>query len=535
MTAPKARAADWTKERRSEATERRGKLGSDGGWGGGRGAGGAKQTLRAEWIKFRTVPGWVTGLVVAAGAMVALGLSPGYGSCNVAACTPPTGPGGGLVSDSYYFVHQALPGTGSITVRVTRLTGQLPSPGGPGIHAGLVPWAKAGVIITASTRPGAAYAAMLVTGRHGVRMQWDYTGDAAGLPGAVSAAAPRWLRLTRSGDTITGYDSADGTHWTQVGRVRLAGLPGTVQAGLFATSPQYSATQDLGLGVSGGPSQATGHFDHVRLASAAPAAGWAGTMIGGSGGGAPGPTVGFRQSGGTFTVTGTGDIAPLVPGAAGLGTTVAQPLIGTFAALIAMVIVGVMFSTAEYRRGLIRTTLAATPRRGQVLAAKAVVLAAATFVAGLIAAAVVVTLGVRVLRGSGVYVWPLSAGTELRVIAGTAALLAMAAVLGLAIGTMLRRSAVAVATAIVVVVLPYLLAVVIPVLPAAVTGWLLRLTPPAAFAIQQTVPQYAQVDNVYSPVFGYYPLPPWAGFAVLCAWAALALAAATFLLNRRDA
>ncbi|MGP7996385.1 MAG: ABC transporter permease subunit [Streptosporangiaceae bacterium] len=491
--------------------------------------------LHAEWTKFRTVRGWVTGLIIAALAMAALGLAPGMqGSCNVASCHPPVGPGGELVSDSYYFVHQALPGDGSITVQVTALTGQIPSvSGGPGTRPGLVPWAKAGVIITASTRLGAAYAAMLVTGRHGVRMQWNYTQDAAGLPGTVSAASPRWLRLTRSGDTVTGYDSADGFHWAQVGRVRLAGLPGTVQGGLFATSPQYNAEQ--GLGVSGGPSQATGHFGHVRLESGGPPAGWTGTNIGGASGGVAGPAVGFRQSRGTFTVTGTGDIAPSEPGPAGIGTTVAQTLIGTFAALIAMVVVGVMFSTAEYRRGLIRSTLAASPRRGQVLAAKAVVIAAVTFVAGLIAAAVVVALGVRVLRGSGVYVWPVTAATELRVISGTAALLAVAAVLGLAIGTMLRRSAAAVATAIVVVVLPYLLAVAIPVLPTAAAGWLLRLTPAAAFAVQQTVPQYAQVGNVYTPVFGYYPLPPWAGFAVLCAWAAIALAVATVLLKRRDA
>ena len=77
----------------------------------------------------------------------------------------------------------------------------------------------------------------MVTGDHGVRMQDDYTHDRAGLPGAVSAASPRWLRLTRSGDTITGYDSADGTHWTEVGTAHLAGLPATVQVGLFATSP----------------------------------------------------------------------------------------------------------------------------------------------------------------------------------------------------------------------------------------------------------------------------------------------------------
>ena len=84
---------------------------------------------------------------------------------------------------------------------------------------GLAPWAKAGIIIKQGTRQGSAYAAMMVTGSHGVRMQYNFTGDTAGMPGAVSAAHPRWLRLTRSGDTITGYDSADGTHWTQVGTV----------------------------------------------------------------------------------------------------------------------------------------------------------------------------------------------------------------------------------------------------------------------------------------------------------------------------
>ena len=80
---------------------------------------------------------------------------------------------------------------------------------------------------------------MMVTGSHGVRMQYDYTHDTPGLTGAVSAASPRWLRLTRSGGTLTGYDSADGTHWTKVGTARLTGLPATLQVGLFAASPDY--------------------------------------------------------------------------------------------------------------------------------------------------------------------------------------------------------------------------------------------------------------------------------------------------------
>jgi hypothetical protein len=66
------------------------------------------------------------------------------------------------VSDSFYFVHQSLAGNGSITARVTSLTGQIPAmSGGPGMRAGLVPWAKTGIIIKASTRQGSAYAPIL--------------------------------------------------------------------------------------------------------------------------------------------------------------------------------------------------------------------------------------------------------------------------------------------------------------------------------------------------------------------------------------
>jgi regulation of enolase protein 1 (concanavalin A-like superfamily) len=83
----------------------------------------------------------------------------------------------------------------------------------------------------------------MVTPGHGVRMQYNFIHDTAGSPGAVSAAAPRWLRLTRSGDTLTGYDSADGTRWTKVGAADLAGLPSTVQAGLIAASPDYNQVQ----------------------------------------------------------------------------------------------------------------------------------------------------------------------------------------------------------------------------------------------------------------------------------------------------
>jgi hypothetical protein len=67
------------------------------------------------------------------------------------------------------------------------------------------------------------------------------------------------------------------------------------------------------------------------------------------------------------------------------------------------------------------------------------------------------------------------------------------------------------------------------------TQWLTRVTPAAALAVQQTLIRYPQVESVYSPANGYYPLPPWGGLAVLCGYTALALAVAAVLLRRRDA
>ncbi|MGD0241146.1 MAG: ABC transporter permease subunit [Streptosporangiaceae bacterium] len=517
-----------------------------------------KDALWAEWTKFRSVRGWVIGMLVAAGLMIFLGgfaAANGSTSCGIPggpqqsgkACLPyvPHGPGGEVVTDSFTFVRQPLTGNGSITARVTALTGEQHT--GPGSTAPLfVPWAKAGIIIKQSTSQGSAYAAMMVTGGHGVRMQYDYTGDIAGLPGSVSAAHPRWLRLTRSGDTIAGYDSADGTHWTRVGAVHLTGhvtgLPGAVQVGLFATSPDYTVTQNSFGGSSSNtePTQAVGVFDHVGLTGAT-ASTWTGTTIGGQGpAGLPsrrGPGSPFTRNGGTFTVTGSGDIAPVAAGTGqGLPTvTIGQSLVGAFVGLIAIVTVAAMFFSTEYRRGLIRTTLAATPRRGAVLTAKAVVIGVVAFVTGLVAATIAIAIGVPKEENKGQVLLTVPLMTEVRVIAGTAAVLALAAVFAAALGAILRRSAAAITLSVLVVVMPFLLSA-LHVFPAGVGDWLLRLTPAAGLAAEQSVPRYFQVTTVTSPAAGgYYPLSPYAGLAVLALWTAAALALALVLLRRRDA
>jgi ABC-type transport system involved in multi-copper enzyme maturation permease subunit len=505
---------------------------------------GFAQLLRAEWTKFRTVRGWVIALGAAALVVVLMSFVSASGnrfsfcptgpsSCTSRHPAVPTGPGGEPVTDSFMFVHQPLVGNGAVTMRVASLSGS-PVGGGPNGALGgtskpvLAPWAKAGIIVERDTSQGGAYAAVMTTGAHGVRMQYDYTHDAPGLPGAVAVSSPRWLRLTRVGDIITGYDSTDGSHWSDIGTARLRGLPSTVQIGLFVASPAYFPSGSN----SGYPSMATASLDEISVRGDLPANSWTGEAIGAN---AFYPALSttstwHRLSRNAFTITGSGDIAPRVGGSI-FGDTGESILVGGIPGLIVLIVVAALFVTSEYRRGLIRITLTASPRRGRVLAAKAIVVGSVAFAAGLVGTAAAEVIAHHVLIANGIYLLPVSGPTEARVIVGTALLLAVAAVLALALGTAFRRSAAAVVTGIVLLVLPFLL---VYSLPAGASTWLMRLTPTAAFAVQGTQPSSPLVANAYTVTNGYYPLEPWAGLAVLCGYAAIALGAATWLLRRRD-
>ncbi len=499
--------------------------------------------LRSEWTKFRSVRGWLVGIVLAPlvtigfGALTGSASQCGYmfpgpdGQTISGPCSAPTGPGGELVQDQFYFAHKTLAGNGSITVRMTGLT-----------SSDLQPWAKSGIILKAagvrgdgSPRskivPGSAYAAMMLTGAHGARFEWNYVNDAAGSPGL----APRWLRLARDGDVVTGYDSADGAHWTEVGTATLTGLPSSVQVGMFAATPGVQQTVRAGDAAV----DATGTFDNVSLTGSV-SGGWQGITVSPPPGPAPaqdgGPSTGFQQTADGFTVTGMGDIGPDVPGnGGGVSTPISRTLDGTFAGLIVVIVIGAIYITAEYRRSMIRTTFAATPARGQVLVAKAIVLGAVTFVAAAVGCALAIPIASHELRAGGNVITPLSTLTYLRVFAGTALVFAGAAILGLALGALFRRGVAAVTTGIVVIVVPYFLAVASPGLSTALANWLLRVFPAAALAVQQTIPMYPQVSDTYQPFEGFFPLTALAGFAVLIAWTGGALWLATRQLRRADA
>jgi ABC-type transport system involved in multi-copper enzyme maturation permease subunit len=398
---------------------------------------------------------------------------------------------------------------------------------------GLPTWAKAGILLTSSAKQGSPYAAVMATGSHGVRFQYDYTHDHGGLPGTITGASPRWLRLTRTGDRITGYDSTNGSTWHEIGTARLAGLPGTVDVGLFVTSPvtyQHSS--------GGGPTQATAAFDHVTLNGATKPNGWQTRSVGtndyypklGSGS--------LRRTGAAVVLSGSGDIAPAVNLAVLGGNTASDTLpLGIVVALIVLVVVATMFITAEYRRGLIRTTFTAIPQRGSVLAAKAVVIGIVGLVVGAVAAAVAIPLGMHVLNNGGNYVFPANAFTLARIVAGTGAVVAVTAVGVLGLGTIFRTSAGAVTAGVVVFVLPSLLGpgILGPAASGGAMTWLYRLTPAAGLSVFGVLPRSSLVNFPYTLGNGYYPLGPWAGLAVPCVYAVAALTLAAYLLGRRDA
>jgi ABC-type transport system involved in multi-copper enzyme maturation permease subunit len=506
-----------------------------------------RPVLRSEWIKFRTVRGWLIGLVVAGVLCVAFTFltsngrhegtctSPNPASCRTGHPFVPTGPDGEAVADSYYFVDQPITGNGTITAEVVSLRGltsTAPLSVAPSLadtRPGLAAWAKAGMMVTASAKQGSAYAAVMATGRHGVRWQYNYTHDRAGPPEPVSSASPRWLRLTRSGATLTGYDSTNGTIWIEIGTTRLAGLPSTVVIGLFVTSPVSFQ------GSNGAATDATATFDHVSIQGAGASNDWHGHSIG-SGSESYYPTLGsgdYHRSDASFVVSGSGDIAPAVGvGLIGVDTAGSILLLGLIVGLIVMIVLATMFITTEYRRGLIRTTFTATPDRRRVLVAKAVVIGAVAFVTVAIAAVVAILLGEHIASGNGNYILPVSALTDVRIVAGAAAVGAVTAVAVLALGAILRKSAGAVTAGIVVFVLPYVLG---QLLSGSAQEWLFRLTPAAGFDVLGTLARSAQVAYPYTFGNGYYPLVPWAGLLVLCAYAAAALGLATIVVRRRDA
>lgn len=194
-------------------------------------------------------------------------------------------------------------------------------------------------------------------------------------------------------------------------------------------------------------------------------------------------------------------------------------LAGVQVAHFAVGVLGVLVITNEYASGLIRTTLAAVPRRTPVLWGKAAVLATAIFAVALPAAFGAFLTGQSVLSAEHLDTSLGQPGVA-RAVVGAALYLSAVALLGLGLGAILRHTAGGVSAVIGVLIGPQLLA---GLLPAEVADDVYRWLPaPAGLAITTAPPD---------PTL----LSPWAGLTVFLLYAAAALALGAWRLRRRDA
>lgn len=209
-------------------------------------------------------------------------------------------------------------------------------------------------------------------------------------------------------------------------------------------------------------------------------------------------------------------------GAAGIRPQQAAMGVAVFAVPLLMV-VSALTVTGEYRSGTIRSTFAATPQRAVVVAAKAIV--AASFSAVVTAATTVACIAVaRVaadpLVGAGL---SLALPATWRLVVALAVYAAVAAVLGVAVGVLLRHAAGAVA-----VLLLW------PLVIEPILGNLPNLGPRVGpFLPFLNAFVFTDVQWLYPT----YPMP-WGPFASLIYFAVVVgvvLAAATASVHRRDA
>jgi ABC-2 type transport system permease protein len=193
------------------------------------------------------------------------------------------------------------------------------------------------------------------------------------------------------------------------------------------------------------------------------------------------------------------------------GAVLGQLLIGAL---------GVLVVTGEYSSGMIRATLAAIPRRGLVLAAKATVFGAVAFATGELAALVGFAAAQVAIGGSPVPGSSLADPAVLRPVLLTGVYLGLVGLIGTGLGALTRHAGAAIGT--------LFGALFVPMFLAALLG-------PAGITVLKFVPLIILANSVTveTPVPG--TLPAWAGIAVMALYAAVALALGGWRLLRRDA
>ena len=139
-----------------------------------------------------------------------------------------SGSGAGIydVADAFQYASTTLVGDGEIRARITGQTNTNE-------------WAKAGVMVRETVAAGSRHAVCFLTPLNGTGYEFRAATDQPSefFYGPASAAAPNnWVKLVRTGDTLSGYASTDGQNWTLINTGTIPGLQSTVNIGLIVTS-----------------------------------------------------------------------------------------------------------------------------------------------------------------------------------------------------------------------------------------------------------------------------------------------------------
>jgi ABC-2 type transport system permease protein len=193
---------------------------------------------------------------------------------------------------------------------------------------------------------------------------------------------------------------------------------------------------------------------------------------------------------------------------------------GVFLAQLAIGVLGVLVITGEYGTGMIRSSLAAVPRRRPVLVAKAVVFAIVTFVVSLPTTFLGFELGQLAQRSTHSQA-DLSTPGAVRAIVGGAVYLTLIGLLAVGIGFIVRNTAGALATLFGVVL-------VLPLLTNA-------LPDPYSTDVAKFLPLNIGARVVATTDYDPTLFGPWAGIGLLALYALVTLGIGAYVLSRRDA
>jgi ABC-2 type transport system permease protein len=189
-----------------------------------------------------------------------------------------------------------------------------------------------------------------------------------------------------------------------------------------------------------------------------------------------------------------------------------------FVAQLIIGVLGVLVVTSEYATGLMRTSLSATPRRHRLLAAKVAVVAAVALVAGQALMFAAFLIGQAGFAAAGVPHATLDDPRALSAVVGGGLYLAVIALLAVALGTIIRATAGALATLVGIVLL-------IPAVEGIFPSWLDGL-----LDLWPTLGGAAVLATVPNPDFPQ----PWLNLAGMGAGVVALLAVAFVVFERRD-